>query len=131
MNRREFLYVAAGVPLLIAAAPGAGSPYGELLAPDANGIMLPPGFTARVVARAGEVVPGTKYAWHQFPDGGANVRAGRQRLDLRVEQRGRRRCRQRRRDPLRARRLDRRRVLDLLGYVAQLCRWRSLRGAPG
>jgi secreted PhoX family phosphatase len=71
VNRRAFLTVAAGVPLLIAAAPGAGSPYGELLAPDANGIMLPPGFTAREIARAGQVVSGTKYAWHQWPDGGA------------------------------------------------------------
>jgi hypothetical protein len=71
VNRREFLYVAAGVPLLIAAAPGAGSPYGELRAADANGIMLPRGFTAREIARAGRVVTGTNYVWHQWPDGGA------------------------------------------------------------
>jgi uncharacterized protein len=71
VNRREFLYVAAGVPLLIAAAPGAGSPYGDLRAADANGIMLPPGFTAREIARAGRTVTGTNYVWHQWPDGGA------------------------------------------------------------
>ena len=39
--------------------------------PDANGLRLPPGFTSRVVAKTGEVVEGTGYMWHVFPDGGA------------------------------------------------------------
>jgi hypothetical protein len=55
------------------AVPGDG-PYGSIAdgAPDANGIILPEGFTSRVVARAGEVLPGEQgYAWHTDPDGGA------------------------------------------------------------
>ena len=31
-------------------------PYGALLPPDANGIMLPQGFTSRVIARANAAV---------------------------------------------------------------------------
>jgi hypothetical protein len=46
-------------------------PYGPLLAADANGVMLPAGFTSRVVARTGRAVPGTSYVWHGAPDGGA------------------------------------------------------------
>ncbi|MGR3935548.1 alkaline phosphatase PhoX [Streptomyces sp. BRA346] len=46
-------------------------PYGALLAADANGIALPSGFTSRVIARSGQTVPGTSYAWHSAPDGGA------------------------------------------------------------
>ena len=49
---------------------GAG-PYGDLLPPDANGIMLPPGFSSRLLADASLVVPGTSYTWHVLPDGGA------------------------------------------------------------
>ena len=53
------------------AAPGPG-PYGALAgAPDANGLILPPGFTSRVVAEAGQAMPGTGYTWHTDPDGGA------------------------------------------------------------
>ncbi|MFB6890149.1 alkaline phosphatase PhoX [Kitasatospora sp. NPDC056327] len=46
-------------------------PYGALGAADANGVQLPAGFTSRVVARSGQVVPGTSYTWHSAPDGGA------------------------------------------------------------
>ncbi|MFI2616979.1 alkaline phosphatase PhoX [Streptomyces sp. NPDC018584] len=46
-------------------------PYGGLLAADANGIMLPSGFTSRVIARSGRTVSGTSYTWHGAPDGGA------------------------------------------------------------
>jgi uncharacterized protein len=52
------------------AVPGPG-PYGALLAPDANDIALPAGFSSRVVAVSGSVVPGTSYIWHGAPDGGA------------------------------------------------------------
>ncbi|KXK59163.1 translocation protein TolB [Micromonospora rosaria] len=52
------------------------SPYGALLAADANGIHLPAGFTSRVIARSGQNVPGTSYAWHRAPDGGACFRSG-------------------------------------------------------
>lgn len=44
---------------------------GPLQAPDANGLRLPAGFTSRVIAVSGQLVPGTAYLWHTFPDGGA------------------------------------------------------------
>jgi secreted PhoX family phosphatase len=47
------------------------SPYGALQAADVNGIMLPQGFTSRVVARSSQTVPGTNHVWHSAPDGGA------------------------------------------------------------
>ncbi len=56
---------------LAAPAQNATGPYGSLLAADANGIQLPSGFTSQVVARSGQVVPGTSYTWHSAPDGGA------------------------------------------------------------
>lgn len=47
------------------------SPYGDLLPPDANGLMLPEGFTSRIVAVSLTPVSGTSTLWHPFPDGGA------------------------------------------------------------
>lgn len=44
---------------------------GPLGAPDSNGVRLPPGFTSRVIARAGQRVGTSDYVWHSFPDGGA------------------------------------------------------------
>jgi uncharacterized protein len=82
-TRREFVRtgaVAAGVlsfgPAFWAEALGAPAtagpgPYGPLGAPDANGIALPEGFTARVIARGGSTVEGTGYTWHIFSDGAA------------------------------------------------------------
>jgi hypothetical protein len=53
------------------AAPGDG-PYGPLATePDENGLLLPEGFTSRIVAVAGEPVAGTDYVWPIFPDGAA------------------------------------------------------------
>ncbi|WP_336208970.1 alkaline phosphatase PhoX [Nonomuraea sp. LPB2021202275-12-8] len=52
---------------------GAG-PYGPLGPPDGNGMALPAGFTARVVARSGRQVGGI--LWHPAPDGGACYAAG-------------------------------------------------------
>jgi len=46
-------------------------PYGPLGPPDANGLRLPAGFKARLVARGNEVVPGTAYRFPIFPDGQA------------------------------------------------------------
>jgi secreted PhoX family phosphatase len=46
-------------------------PYGPLGAPNGDGVAVPPGFTARIVARSTQVVPGTSYRWHLAPDGGA------------------------------------------------------------
>ena len=58
------------------AARAAGRPpladrIGPLLPPDRNGLRLPPGFSSRVIAVSQELVPGTAYRWHTFPDGGA------------------------------------------------------------
>jgi len=52
------------------ATPGPG-PYGPLGAADANGLMLPEGFTSRVVARGGAPVGASDYDWHVFSDGAA------------------------------------------------------------
>ncbi|WP_419928965.1 alkaline phosphatase PhoX [Candidatus Poriferisocius sp.] len=82
MDRREFLraaVVATGgavtVPLVgsaVGAQPGPG-PYGSLdgIEPDENGILLPPGFTSRIVAMAGEPVGKSEYRWLVYPDGAA------------------------------------------------------------
>jgi secreted PhoX family phosphatase len=84
MRRRDFLRSSGlllagswlGGSFLRTAAAGSSvvsgpGPYGPLLAPDANGIMLPAGFQSRVLAQAGLPVGGTGYTWHGFPDGGA------------------------------------------------------------
>ncbi|MFD3438074.1 PhoX family protein [Streptomyces sp. NPDC058685] len=52
------------------AQPGPG-PYGALRPADSNGILLPDGFTSRVIARSGQKVGSTSYTWHSAPDGGA------------------------------------------------------------
>ena len=64
----------AGSPRLLrealaAPARAGASPYGALGAPDANGLMLPPGFTSREVARGLSQVAG--YPWPVFSDGQA------------------------------------------------------------
>ena len=83
MDRRSFLRstaLAAGVTALgpgfwqrayaQTARPGSG-PYGALLAADANNVMLPAGFTSRILAVSGQPVGTTGYVWHGQPDGGA------------------------------------------------------------
>ncbi|WP_421120946.1 alkaline phosphatase PhoX [Aquihabitans daechungensis] len=86
IDRRQFLQRAiaagAGTAVLPAtmvsaqtAKPGA-SPYGELTTePDENGLLLPEGFTSRILAVGGEPVADTGYAWHAFPDGAATFPA--------------------------------------------------------
>lgn len=87
-RRREFLQtglVAAGALAFgpsfwqqALAAPvrqGAG-PYGPLQDPDANGLMLPDGFSSRVVAQGGQPVSGTSYVWHTWSDGAATFGTG-------------------------------------------------------
>src|SRR5262245_62263191 len=51
------------------------SPYGPLGDPDANGVRLPEGFSARLLATTGGTVEGTDYVWHGQPDGGATFAA--------------------------------------------------------
>ncbi|WBB79542.1 DUF839 domain-containing protein [Micromonospora sp. WMMD882] len=65
----------SGVASAAPAQPGT-SPYGPLGAADGNGILLPAGFTSRVVARSRQAVAGTGYGWHDAPDGGACFVAG-------------------------------------------------------
>ena len=86
MRRRDFLRavsVSTGAAVLapslwrpVGAATRQGSgdgPYGSLegRTPDENGILLPEGFTSRVIARSDEEVEGTGYTWPVFPDGAA------------------------------------------------------------
>jgi hypothetical protein len=76
-TRRQLLragVVAAVAPVawraaLAPAARAADSAYGPLQPADANGLMLPPGFTSRVIARGGELV--ARYRWHLNSDGQA------------------------------------------------------------
>ena len=83
LNRRDFIRtgaVAAGTlsfnPAFLRGAfarqaqPGP-SPYGELGAPDANGIRLPKGFQSRLIGRGNLPVTGTSFAMPPFPDGSA------------------------------------------------------------
>lgn len=83
VGRRDFLrsgLIATGAALVgpsiwraalaAPAQPGPG-PYGDLNAPDENGIMLPEGFTSRLIALSGRQVAHTPYTWHDYPDGGA------------------------------------------------------------
>jgi len=83
MHRRSFLVM--GTASAMAAGLGAAvwrkalgtsaivgeSPYGALGTPDANGVAVPAGFSTRLLATTGIVVPGTEYEWHGQPDGGA------------------------------------------------------------
>ena len=59
------------------AQPGDG-PYGSLegVEPDENGLVLPEGFTSRIVAIGGDPVGDTGYEWHLFPDGAATFDDG-------------------------------------------------------
>lgn len=63
-------------PRLFATAAGGPGPYGALAVADANGWQLPAGFTSRVVATTGSLVPGTLHLWHTNPDGGATFATG-------------------------------------------------------
>jgi len=89
LRRREFVTAGAAAAGALAfgpsfwrrafeahgATPGVG-PYGPLQPPDANGIMLPRGFTSREIARGEVPVAGTGYVWHIFSDGQATYDTG-------------------------------------------------------
>jgi uncharacterized protein len=85
-RRREFIGLGGGG--VAAASVGAGvwkglfegaaghaarrtAGYGPLRAPDALGIRLPHGFSARLIAQGEKVVEGTGYKWHIASDGAA------------------------------------------------------------
>jgi uncharacterized protein len=87
ITRRDFL--ASGLVALGAVVAGPGvwrqavtsssartgaGPYGPLGPPDDNGLMLPKGFSSRVIATSGLPVLPSLYVWHTFPDGGATFR---------------------------------------------------------
>jgi secreted PhoX family phosphatase len=90
MDRRAFLrgaVAAAGGTAMLPTAAMAGeagtaapgpSPSGSLdgRPADANGLVLPEGFTSRVIAVAGEPVEPTSYEWLVFPDGAATFDDG-------------------------------------------------------
>jgi len=78
ISRRGFISGTAGAGVVLVIGTKAGGqaipdgPYGQLATqPDANGILLPEGFSSRLVARSGERVEGTRYEWPAFPDGAA------------------------------------------------------------
>jgi hypothetical protein len=91
MDRREFLYKSAVAASGATLVPGALSartagargvppsaigdgPYGPLsTTPDANGLLLPAGFSSRIVAIGGETVEGTGYTWPPRPDGAGTI----------------------------------------------------------
>ncbi|MCU0968146.1 MAG: PhoX family protein [Rubrivivax sp.] len=52
------------------------SPYGPLGPADVNGVALPAGFSARLLAVSGQMVQGTSHVWHGAPDGGACFATG-------------------------------------------------------
>ncbi|MEI6402187.1 MAG: alkaline phosphatase PhoX [Actinomycetota bacterium] len=91
MDRREFLHKGAVVVGGATLIPGAltartahargvppsaigDGPYGPLsTTPDANGLLLPVGFSSRIVAIGGEMVEGTAYTWPPRPDGAGTI----------------------------------------------------------
>ena len=87
LDRRTFLQgglaVAAGAGLLArgvaagAAEPGTG-PYGSIAGrlPDRNGLILPEGFSSRVVAVSGDPVGSSGYEWPLFPGGAGTFADG-------------------------------------------------------
>jgi hypothetical protein len=71
------LTMVTGVKAGVAPGVPGDSPYGPLRSePDENGLLLPEGFTSRIVAVAGETVGDTDYAWHLYPDGAATIDDG-------------------------------------------------------
>ncbi|MEZ4260615.1 MAG: DUF839 domain-containing protein [Polyangiaceae bacterium] len=68
----EFAFVPMTRPKLVSRI----AEIGPLGAPDALGVRVAAGFTARVVAETGKApVPGKPYVWHTAPDGGATFPA--------------------------------------------------------
>ncbi|MBT8447814.1 MAG: PhoX family protein, partial [Gammaproteobacteria bacterium] len=78
-SRRALLGTAGTAAALTAAGPAAArnaDDYGPLQPPDSNGLMLPAGFTSRIVAVGGETVTGTGFTWPILADGGATFATG-------------------------------------------------------
>jgi len=84
LSRRKFLYTsltllasASMQPLLSSCSKSKDKPpkarnLGLNLKPDENGILLPPGFKSRIVARSSQApVKNNSFKWHSAPDGGS------------------------------------------------------------
>lgn len=83
LDRRRFLQVTAAASAGVVLGPAAWraayaapairgpGPYGPLVGPDPNGLLLPSGFGSRVVAVSEAPVAGTSFVWPRFPDGAA------------------------------------------------------------
>ena len=125
MNRREFLIAAAGAPLLLAAVPGEGSPYGELQPADENGFMLPPRVHLAGDRARGRTGRGQRIRLARLSRRRRDVPDRRRRVDLRVEQRIAEQQRGRQRSALRRRRHDCRCVCHLHGDEHELRRRRD------
>lgn len=73
VSRRSVLRFSgsAGMLAVATAVTQACAPASPTSTEDANGVVLRPGFTSRVIARGGETVPGTDLEFRIFPDGAA------------------------------------------------------------
>jgi secreted PhoX family phosphatase len=74
MERRSFMRLGFQSVTVAVAGSGAVGLLGACTPPPdpgTDGLVLLPGFTARVVAVSGRPVAGTGYTWHPWPDGGA------------------------------------------------------------
>ncbi len=74
VSRRQVLRWSGSAGIVAVAAtvaPACSSPVTPGDGVDENGVWLLPGFTSRVIARAGESVPGTSFEYRVFPDGAA------------------------------------------------------------
>jgi secreted PhoX family phosphatase len=67
--------IGGGAASKLKTAARARTGYGPLRPPDANGIRLPEGFSARLVARSGDPVAGSSRTFHPDPDGAATFAA--------------------------------------------------------
>lgn len=70
-RRRHWLLAVGACAMAPRLRAGTAGPYGPLGDPDANGVRLPTGFTARLLATSGQAVGATALTWHVWPDGGA------------------------------------------------------------
>ena len=81
-SRRQFIRSAlavsgmAAIPRGLLAAEAGPSPYGSIADRDGSGVLLPTGFSARVIAVSGQNVPGTSFRWRGAPDGAATFDDG-------------------------------------------------------
>lgn len=74
LSRRQLLKWAGAAGTMAVTAPITScvvQPIGGVDGTDPNSLVLPPGFTSRVIGVAGQRVEGTAHEYSMFPDGGA------------------------------------------------------------